>query len=104
MPPYPVGLEETVVGQSLFCLVCDVEGGCVVSRSVCNRILAFSAVVALLIVLNYTLFVYPPGNLLQGVLEVVGKTALLWPVIALVLGVLAEALIVLTGRVIRRVE
>jgi hypothetical protein len=85
-------------------LVCDVEGGCVVSRSVCNRILAFSAVVALLIVLNYTLFVNPPGNLLQGVLAVVGKTALLWPVIALVLGVLAEALIVLTGRVIRRVE
>ena len=69
------------------------------SRAACNRVLALSGVIALLTVLNYTLFVRPSATGLQGALEVIGKTALLWPVVALVIGVLAEGLLLLTGRI-----
>ena len=68
------------------------------SRALCNRILFLGFAIALAVVLNYTLFVKPAGNLAAAVPEIVGKTALLGPGVALVLGVLAEAFLLLTGR------
>jgi hypothetical protein len=74
------------------------DGRNLVSRAMCNRILAVSAVVALLIVLNYTLAVQRPQNPVAVIPEIVGKTALLWTGVAFVLGVLGEAFFLLTGR------
>lgn len=64
----------------------------------CNRVLALSAVIAVLFVLYYRIFVRPLSDLLSAIPEILGASLLLWAAVAIVLGMLAEAILLLTGR------
>ena len=59
------------------------------SRAASNRVLLGGAVVSVLIMLNYYVFVQRPANALAAVPEFIGKRALLWPAVTLVVSVAA---------------
>ena len=67
------------------------------SRAMCNRVLALSAVIAGLIVLSYRIFVRPPSNFLSEIPDILGSVLLMWTAVALVLGILTGAILLLTG-------
>ena len=68
------------------------------SRAMCNRVPALSAVIAVLIVLHYNLVVRPPADPPAVVPGIVGSSLLMWTAVAIAPGTLAEAFLLLTGR------
>jgi len=64
----------------------------------CDVVLAISIVIAAGVVLYYTLMIRSPSNGAAAIPETFGKILLLWPAVALVLGIVAEATLLATRR------
>jgi hypothetical protein len=63
------------------------------SREASNRVLLGSAGATVLFMLNWYVFVQRPANVLAATPEFIGKCALLWPAVVLVVGVVATGVV-----------